>query len=209
MVSIDRVLSEFIDDWNAGRRPQVDAYLERVADGDRGELADQLTTWLEVAPTPAYDAAAREAIAAEPVVQEAIGAMASEAGSWPALLPRLRSRAQLSMGALASELVRAIGLRSDTEAKTESYLSELEAGELDPQRVSRRVLDGLARVLRVDVSLLEEAGGGAFRPAPMFRTSSPPRDDTTHNLEVLADMLGAPNPDEGWDEIDQLFRSGR
>ena len=54
MVSIDRVLSEFIDDWNAGRRPQVDEYLERVPEPERAELADQLMTWLEVAPTPTY-----------------------------------------------------------------------------------------------------------------------------------------------------------
>src|ERR1700704_4548127 len=100
MSTIDRVLSEFVDDWNAGRRPQVDAYLERVPEADRAELAGQLATWLEIAPTPAYDAPARAAIAAEPAVREAIGAMGSEAGLWPVLLPRLRSRASLSLGDL-------------------------------------------------------------------------------------------------------------
>jgi hypothetical protein len=209
MVSIDRVLSEFIDDWNAGRRPQVDECLERVAEADRAELADQLMTWLEIAPTPQYDDAAREAIAAEPVVREAIAAMSSESGLWPALLPRLRSRAALSVGELATRLVSALGLGGDAEPKTENYLAELESGRLDPGRVSRRVLDGLARALRVDVSVLEEAGGGAFRPAPMFRASTPPRADTAHNLEVLADMLSAPTPAADWDEIDQLFRGGR
>jgi transcriptional regulator with XRE-family HTH domain len=209
MVSIDRALSEFIDDWNAGRRPQVDAYLDRVAEADRTELADRLMTWLEVAPEPAYDEAARDAIAADPIVQEATGAMASESGLWPALLPRLRSRAGLSLRELAVGLVRTIGLGGDTEAKTERYLGELEAGELNPERVSRRVLYGLAGVLRVNVSLLEEASGGAFRPEPMFRATTPPRGDTTHNLEVLADMLSAPTPEEGWDEVDQLFRGGR
>jgi hypothetical protein len=209
MDTIDRALSEFIDDWNAGRRPQVDAFLERVAQADRDQLAEQLVTWLEIAPTPRYDDAARAAIAAEPVVQEAIGAMGSESGLWPALLPRLRSRAALSLSDLASKLVRAVGLGDDTETKTERYLGALEGGTLDPERVSRRVLDGLARVLRVNVSLLEEAGGGAFRPAPMFRASAAPGADTTRNLEVLADMLTAPAPGADWDEVDQLFRGGR
>jgi hypothetical protein len=209
MVSIDRALSEFIDDWNAGRRPQVDDYLERVAESDRDQLGDQLMTWLEIAPTPRYDDAARKAIAAEPVVQEAIGAMSSESGLWPALLPRLRSRAALSLSELASKLADAVALGGDAETKTERYLGELEAGSLDPERISKRVLDGLARVLRVDVTVLEEAGGGAFRPAPMFRASVPPRADTARNLEVLADMLTAPTPAEDWDEVDQLFRGGR
>jgi hypothetical protein len=209
MISIDRALSEFIDAWNAGRRPQVDEYLERVAEADRAELADQLMTWLEIAPTPEYDDAARQAIAAEPVVQETIAAMSSESGLWPALLPRLRSRAALSVDELAAKLVGALGLSRNAESKTEGYLGELEAGRLDPRRVSRRVLDGLARSLRVDVSVLEEACGGAFRPAPMFRASTPPRADTAHNLEVLADMLSAPTPAEDWDEVDQLFRGGR
>lgn len=209
MIPTDRALSEFIDDWNAGRRPQVDEFLERVAGADRAELADQLMTWLEIAPTPEYDDAARQAIAAEPAVQEAIAAMSSESGLWPALLPRLRSRAALSVGELAAKLVGALGLRADARAKTEGYVAELEAGRLDPTRVSKRVLDGLARALRVDVSVLEEAGGGGFRPAPMFRASTPPRADTARNLEVLADMLSAPTPAEDWDEVDQLFRGGR
>src|SRR4051794_33631903 len=182
MVSTDRALSEFIDDWNAGRRPQVDESLDLVPEPERAELASQLMTWLEIAPTPQYDDDAREATAAEPVVQEAIGAMSSESGLWPALLPRLRSRATLSLGDLASKLTSAMGLGGEAETKTEHYLGELEAGSLDPERVSKRALDGLARVLRVDVSVLGEAGGGGFPPAPRFRGPPPPRAGTTRQL---------------------------
>ena len=135
--------------------------------------------------------------------------MASESGIWPALLPRLRSRAAVSLRELAANLTAGLGLGQDAAAKTEGYLGELEAGTLDPQRVSRRVLHALARALHVDVSLLEEAGGGAFRPAPMFRSSTPPATDTAHNLEVLADLLTSSAPAEEWDEVDQLFRGGR
>ena len=62
----DRVLSEFIDAWNAGRRPRVRDYLARLPDGPaREELADAITDWLSVAPAPAYSDRARREIRAE------------------------------------------------------------------------------------------------------------------------------------------------
>ena len=208
MVSIDRVLSEFIDDWNAGRRPQVDAYLERVADRERAELADRLMTWLEVAPTPSFDDDTRDAIRSEPVARAAVDAMASEAGLWPELLPRLRERASLSVRELAGKLVAAIGLGPGSEDKTSDYLEQLEKGSLDPARISRTVIEKLAGILRVDSSLLDQAGGPAFRPAPMFRASKPASAGTMRNMEVFADMLTAEAPEEDWDEVDQLFQGG-
>jgi transcriptional regulator with XRE-family HTH domain len=209
MVSIDRVLSEFIDDWNAGRRPQVDAYLDRVPEGERASLADQLMTWLEVAPTPAYDDKTRAEIRSEPVARASIDAMASEAGLWPELLPRLRERASLSVRELAGNLVAAIGLGSNAEPKTSDYLKQLERGSLDPARVSQTVIEKLAGILRVEPSLLDQAGGPTFRPAPMFRAAKPASSGTVRNMEVLADMLTAKAPAEDWDEVDQLFQGGR
>src|SRR5690242_9677049 len=73
MSTTDQLLSEFIDAWNAGRRPRVREYLARLPDGpDRDELAEQLSTWLEVAPTPDYDNATRARIAAEPTVAQVV-----------------------------------------------------------------------------------------------------------------------------------------
>ena len=68
MSALDQVLGVFIDAWNAGRRPDVDAFLARVPEAERDELAARIATWLELAPTPAYDADARAAIAREPVL---------------------------------------------------------------------------------------------------------------------------------------------
>jgi transcriptional regulator with XRE-family HTH domain len=209
MVSIDRALSEFVDDWNAGLRPQVDDYLQRVAEPERADLAAQLMTWLEIAPTPRYDDAAREQIAADPRVRASIDAMARDAGVWPELLPRLRERASLSVRELASKLAAAVGLGAAAEEKTASYLGQLEDGSLDPARVSRRVIDALAGILRADPALLEGAGGPAFRAAPVFRASAPPSAATERNIEILADMLTAKAPAEDWDEVDQLFQGGR
>ena len=47
MSTPEQVLSEFMDAWNAGQRPSVRAYLQRVPDGTaRDELAEQLATFI-------------------------------------------------------------------------------------------------------------------------------------------------------------------
>ena len=51
MSDIEQVLGDFVDAWNAGRRPRVGEALRRVPAGaDRDELADRIAAWLEVAP---------------------------------------------------------------------------------------------------------------------------------------------------------------
>src|SRR4051812_39119514 len=141
----ERVLSEFIDAWNAGRRPDVDAFLERVPEPERAPLAEEITTFLTWAPTPDYDDATLAQIAAEPIVREALGATEQPAGLWPSLLPRLRDRASLTTAQLASRLVEALKLPARSEPKTEGYLEQMERGDLDPSGVSRRLLETLAR----------------------------------------------------------------
>src|SRR5688572_8137570 len=114
----DRVLSEFIDEWNAGRRPRVRDYLARLPDGPaRDELADAITDWLSVAPTPAYSEPTRRAIRGD------------VARVLDAELAPLRERAGFSPRELAVRVARAFAL-PDVE-RTEAYLVRLEAGELD------------------------------------------------------------------------------
>ena len=92
----DRVLSEFIDAWNAGRRPDVDEYLARVDQSERDDLAAELTAFLAFAPTPEYSDASLEAIRADPIVASALAGARGRAGLLPSLLVRLRSRLGLS-----------------------------------------------------------------------------------------------------------------
>jgi hypothetical protein len=206
----DRILSEFIDAWNAGRRPDVDEYLERAPEADRAQLADAIAAFLVWAPTPDYSDTALEAIAAEPAVQSALAAARGPGGLWPELLPRLRARAALSTAQLAGALVELLRLPSGSERKTEGYLEQMERGILEPTGVSRRLLDGLARVLRVPVRELEGAGDvGTWRaPAPQFRAKAGAAETVREDLEVLADVLAAA-PSADWDEVDKLFRGGR
>jgi transcriptional regulator with XRE-family HTH domain len=207
----DRVLSEFIDAWNAGRRPDVDDYVARVAPEERGELADRLIAFLSFAPTPPYSDAALEAIRAEPVVAGALAAPGERGGLLPALLTRLRQRSSMSTPQLAGALVRALDLAGSRREKTAAYLERLERGELEPTRVSRRVFEALARVLGVPRDELEAAGdlgGWGPRPATMFRADDDAARAVSRHLDILAEALEAPGG-EGRDEVDDLFLGGR
>jgi transcriptional regulator with XRE-family HTH domain len=180
----DRVLSEFIDAWNAGRRPRVRDYLARLPDGpERDELADAITDWLSVAPTPAYSEGTRGAIRAEV-------ARTFE-------LSRLRERAGFSPRELAARVAKAFGL-SDVE-RTEGYLARLEAGELDPSRVSRRLLDALAGLLG-GTPALRPAGGALFRAEDADAT-------VRFDIELLSRAALSPAPSP-MDELDRLFTGG-
>ena len=210
----DRILSEFIDAWNAGERPDVDDYLARAPAEERGELADQLLSFLSVAPTPAYSDAALEAIRADPIVAEVLAAPEQRGGLLPKLLSTLRERFGVTTPQLAGELVRELDLPSDRQEKTAAYLDRLERGELEPTRVSRRVFDALARLFRVPRAELEGAGDlGGFRPTAMaggavFRAEEDAAEAVAPHLELLAEALAAPGSEDR-DVVDDLFLGGR
>ena len=71
MSTVDELLGEFIDAWNAGERPDVEAYLERAPEEEHDELAGGLAAWLHIAPTPAQDRSRPGAIWAEPALRAA------------------------------------------------------------------------------------------------------------------------------------------
>ena len=209
MVSIDEALSEFIDDWNAGRRPQVDDALERVAPQERAELADQLMTWLEIAPAPAFDEATVEAIRGEPAVAQAVAAMGSEAGMWPVVLPRLRERARLSVSDLSARLVAALGL-AGREAKTAAI----------PRRARSRRARPVAGIPHSARSTRADPADCSARTRGRDRTDLPSRRPCSARqlrrlrrpqptFRVLTDMLTSKTSAEEWDEVDQLFQGGR
>jgi hypothetical protein len=208
----NQVLSEFIDAWNAGQRPDVDDYLVRVAEADRSELAEQLVMFLTVAPTPEYSDEALAEIRADPIVAQALDAPAQRGGLLPSLLAALRQRFALSTPQLAGELVRELELPDHRADKTASYLERLERGELDASRVSRRVFDGLARLFGVPRDELEGASalGSWAMPAaaPAFRAEDDAAEAAAPHLDLLAKGLATPGGAER-DEVDDLFLGGR
>jgi transcriptional regulator with XRE-family HTH domain len=214
MSTIEQALSDFIDAWNAGRRPSVREHLARVPDGpQRDELAEQITTWLEVAPTPAYSDAARAQIRAEPAVRHVLDAVRGDAGLWPAVIPGLRARAGLTVGQLAARLVARFSLAPGSEERTADYLARLERGELEPSRVSRRLLGALGELLGASGDTLADAGrfAGGLRPAAaggtLFRAEGEAGQWVARDLDALSAAAMRPAPPQ-LDELDRLFTGG-
>lgn len=213
----EQVLSEFIDAWNAGQRPDVDEYIARVPADEQAALSDELLSFLSLAPTPEYSDAAMAAIEAEPALIEALRGSTGKTSLLPDLLKRLRERIGMSTVDVAGELVGELGLAGDRTVKTAGYLEQLEEGRLEPSRVSRRVFDALGRIFGLGGSELEGAAdtGGrtpvpapAASVAPVFRAKRGAAELAGHHLEVIADALAAPGG-EPRDEVDELFLGGR
>src|SRR4051812_29019216 len=102
----EQVLSEFVDAWNSGQRPDVDEYIARVPAEEQVALGEELATFLTFAPAPAYPEDALAAVRAE------IAAVGVEDGRtlFAALLTRLRDRVGLSTVEVAGDLVGRLGL---------------------------------------------------------------------------------------------------
>jgi hypothetical protein len=205
--SSERLLSEFIDAWNAGQRPDVDEYLARAEDHEREQLVAEIRTFLDHARTPRFSTATLDVIRADPLVAQ-LSEMPDELGLWPTLLPRLRKRARLRRDDLVARLAGALGIGAG-ETKVARYYHGMEAGTLDPAGVSRRVLEALASILGVTSEELAAAGDfqGFHQAAPRAafgRTYSVESDE----LDAVPAPASPGTPEE-WDEVDQLFRGGR
>ncbi len=213
MTSIDQALGEFINAWNAGQRPDVDEILDRVPDADREQLADLLSTWLQVAPTPQYGAQARADVDREPALQAAFAAAAESRTPLSARMRRLRERAGLAVDEVAEQVVEAFGLAGQ-EARTTAYLEELERDQLDVRRLSNRLLDALAAIFGTDRGLLAP---GPFAPPPpaaasaaggqLCRAEQDRAQWIADDIDALSEAAMAPAP-APMDEVDRLFLGG-
>jgi hypothetical protein len=208
MATPEELLSNFIDAWNAGERPRVPEYLAKAPAADREELAALIRTFLEQAPTPDYSPEKLAAIASEPAVKELSGLIESQSGFWPSLLPRLRRRSKLTRDQVVAQLAGLLGLEG-REPRIHPYYHQMETGTIDPRGVSRRVLEGLAKVFKVDVKQIEEAGDFTLMPpsgAPAYLRSYKARE--VMGAEAV-DFNAPASPGAPMDEVDQLFLGGR
>lgn len=206
--SSETLLSQFIDAWTSGERPDVDAYVSRAADSERDLLEREIHTFLLHAPTPSYSDEVRDQIAIEPLTR-AVADMPGELGLWPTLLPSLRKRAQLRRDQVVERLAEALGV-GPAKRKVARYYHGMEAGTLEPQGVSKRVLEALASVLPISLAELEEAGRfrGFASPGPQAAYGRT-YDVASGQLDVVPAMASPGVSAEEWDEVDELFLGGR
>lgn len=207
MSDIDRLLSEFVDAWNAGERPRVEEYLDRAQADEQRELAERIDAFLDVAPTPHYSAETLEELMREPAVLASVEALEGRAGLWPSLLPRLRRRARLRRDEVVEGIVERLGIQG-SEEKAAQYVHKLETGTLATAGVSRRVIEALAGVLGTRAEELERAadfrGLAMEGTEPAFLRAAP--DAAAAEVKVARSAEPA---EEDWEEVDRLFRGGR
>ena len=205
MSTPEQILGEFIDAWKAGERPDVDAYLARARKADRDELATQLATWLEIAPTPRYDEPTRAEIAKEPALRAALDAAAALRSPLSERLPTLRRRAGLKVRDVARRLVAVFDL--DDEPRAAKYLKQVERGELDAGRLSDRLLDALAAILGADRDELAPGPPALAAGQAFFRADENADQWIAEDIDALsrAALARAPEP---MDELDRLFLGG-
>jgi hypothetical protein len=106
---------------------------------------------------------------------------------------------------VASRLVAVFGLEGD-EARAADYLNRIEHQELDPARLSRRLLDALAAILGAERDQLTAGPVGTPAQA-LFRADDRVEERFEEDIDALSRAAVAQAP-EPMDELDRLFLGG-
>lgn len=158
MSTVERLLKQFIAaDRAGGRAPDPQAYITQAGGADREELLVLLDEYLARAPRRAFDAAAFAASPARELTDDLLQALDGDAGTWPALLPRLRHRARLSRAQLVAALAQRLGVPGREQAVL-GYYHAMEQGTLPADGVTDRVLDALGAIVGETAAALRAAG---------------------------------------------------
>jgi hypothetical protein len=207
MADVAQLLQDFIAEDRADGPADPLAYLQRVEGSERAELEALIDGYLARAPRRPFDRAAFAQSPARAVTEELGRALGGVSGTWPALLPRLRHRAQLRRAEVVARLAQELQAKPEQVDKVARYYHQMEHGTLPATGVSDRVLEALARVVGVTAERLREAGrGGLGVPPPGAAASAFARVGTPDRQYVDAEeLMAAASPADAPDPIDALF----
>ena len=207
MADVEKLLHEFIEEDRTGGSADPLEYLERAEGSERAELEALIDGYLARAPRRPFDQAEFERSPARVVAEELGRALGGASGTWPALLPRLRHRAQLRRSEVVARLADELGATAEQAGKVTRYYHQMEQGKLPAAGVSDRVLEALGRVVGVTADRLRAAGHSVRGMPPtqaaagaFARVGSP-----DPQYAEAEDLMPAGPPDMPGDEIDELF----
>jgi hypothetical protein len=163
MAEVEAVLAEALEDIKAGRPRTMPDYLGLVPRSERAELAELLSIFFM-----------RDAIAAGPECvdperyERALGVIdrlsaSGPAGNLPAALAELRRTRRLRRDDVINALAERFEVKGAGRDRLRRSYHELETGQLAGRGLSRRLLDALADILRVDP---EDLAAAAARAVP-------------------------------------------
>jgi len=213
MTDVHKLLQDVIDaDRQSNGEADPAPYLARVSGTDRAELEALIDGYLARAPRRRFDAAAFDASPARDTAEALWRSLEGAGGTWPAVLPRLRHRAQITRHQLVRRLAESLGV-ADRETKVAAYSHAMERGALPAEGVSDRVLEALGRIVGEQAGRLRElgrtaAGGHATTDdaALMFaRTATPDPQFAEEPIAASASAPATQHAGEPFDEVDELF----
>jgi hypothetical protein len=211
MPELERLFTEFVERHLAGEDPDPWSYIDQLSGEEREELEELIDAYFVDAPPRAWDAAAYRGSNAERIADALDRSFRGQAGLWPAVLPRLRDRVQLTRGALVERLAEKLGV-ADRHEKVGVYYHEMEQGLLPSAGVSARVLEVLAGIVGTSADALRRAGeplSGEPRgdsAAAVFARKARPAPEYEAPAEAVDAREEERAPER--DEVDQLFTGG-
>lgn len=189
MSDVERLFRQFTEaDRAGGPAPDPLDWVARAEGAEREELIVLIEEYLTRAPRRAFDADAFAGSPARALAEDLGRVLDGDAGTWPALLPRLRHRARLSRAQLVARLADRLGVPGQEPAVL-GYYHAMEQGTLPAAGVTDRVLEALGGIVGESAAALRAAGAGlaadaraggadaAFarvaRPGPSFAVPAP------------------------------------
>ena len=162
MSSIEQLFEKYAVAFRSGDKDPR-PFLRAAPEGERDELSRLIELFLMRADPQEWDADAFAGSEAERLAERILPAVMPEIHTpdrgWSYLLPRLRMQNRITRRDASALLASALGAEDDSEgAKVRDYYHDMEYGNLEPQGVSRRVLDSLAEIYGVKAVALRRAG---------------------------------------------------
>jgi transcriptional regulator with XRE-family HTH domain len=210
MTDVATLLSEFVDELNAGHQPDAEQFIGRAESiEDRKELAGLIDQSLTLAPESATHPRDASGNFISPVSRQQIDAIVADAlvepRGWEVALPELRESAGMS----ADELARAALAAGEFEATEENvgvaqrWIGQLERGMLGARDISGAALAAIATALNTSLDALAWEGSASTTAELAFRAEVDDEQLVAEKLSNVSDMLGQAIADQS--PVDRWF----
>lgn len=210
MTDVATLLSEFVDELNAGHQPDAEQFIGRAESiEDRKELAGLIDQSLTLAPESATHPRDASGNFISPVSRQQIDAIVADAlvapRGWEVAVPELRE----SVGMSADELARAALAAGEFEATEENvgvaqrWIGQMERGMLGARDISGAALAAIAAALNTSLDALAWEGSASTNAELAFRAEVDDEQLVAEKLSNVTDMLGQAIADQS--PVDRWF----